>query len=471
CNRCKSWYHRTCGNISKRNYRLYQEHVTLAWVCSHCLALAEECSRLLATSTSKPGIADASQKENSAVVQNHRAQDTSVPGQGKANEGAKKRRPKKPKTLNQSNKFPDLENRVANLEKQLKALILAHDVLQKRTRHVVLHNCEEPYVKDSRIRYKDDFRRVRDILRMVSLPPNAHLVKVHRIGRWQDRTDRRPRPLRVVFADCRTRDALLAKAGEVEKRSQGKLLLTPDNATAPSHAPNRMATQPPAQLKEGKLLVTPVRRSEIKKGTVKQKVKVDTWQVPAKKKHPIKKGVSKPAAKSKNKAAYSTPIGESTPKGGSRATHINKVATGSLATKGQPPTVEKRNKTSSVTVAKPTLSPRDTPRSKPTNKAAKVSSATEGETSIVETGKKTWAMVVAQPTSSQRVTPRRRPLRKPTAVQLEMTGNFGGMLTPEVQNLCVSPRGLAWELRSATAPTVAKNVKNPRSLRPRVVKK
>ncbi|MES9976549.1 MAG: hypothetical protein ABW094_19995 [Candidatus Thiodiazotropha sp.] len=355
------------------------------------------------------------------------------------------------------------------MEKQLNALKLAHDVLQKRTRHVVLHNCEEPYVKDSRIRYKDDFRRVRDILRMVSLPPNAHLIKVHRIGRWQDRKDRRPRPLRVVFADCRTRDALLAKAGEVETRSQGKLLLTPDNAPAPSHAPNRMATQPPVQLKEGKLLVTPVMCSEIKKGTVEQKVKVDTWLVPAKRKRPTKKGASKHAAKSKNKAAYSTPLGKSTPKGGSRAIHINKMATESLATKGQPPTVEKRNKT--TIAAKPTSSPRVTPQPKPTNKAAMVSSETEGKTSIVEMGKKTWAMVVAQPTSSQRITPRRRPLRKPTAVQLEMTGDFGGMLTPEVQNLCVSPRGLAWELKSATAPTVAKNDKNPRSLRPRVVKK
>ena len=48
CNRCGRWYHEKCAQMSKQCYLLHQKHKELKWVCNHCVALAEECSRILA---------------------------------------------------------------------------------------------------------------------------------------------------------------------------------------------------------------------------------------------------------------------------------------------------------------------------------------------------------------------------------------------------------------------------------------
>ena len=231
--------------MSKQCYLLHRKHIELKWVCMHCVALAEECSRIL-----KGAIAvDKSTGRKSSVIESDiestlgqmASEDVkSLPQEKEAvrsrsnkstkNKNKKKEKKNKPQTGVgvQTQVENGLQKRVELLEKQIRELQQSTQVLLSRTKNVLLHNLAEPTIREAKARREADRKRVQDIFRLAGMPPTTPIIRYHRVGIWKEAQSVKPRPLLVVFPNTHARDMLLARAYMIQVNTCGSVGVTPD---------------------------------------------------------------------------------------------------------------------------------------------------------------------------------------------------------------------------------------------------
>ena len=192
CDRCHRWYHRECSKLTKATYKLYRTHKSLKWICGHCVALAEEFSRVIqqtlrleeqSLGVKRQHATDRGKKEN--IAEGSR-------DEKKVKVGPKKQKGNKTKTANThkgdkgeltNQNIAELTNRIMILEMELYSLKRYTDSYLGRTRNLLIHNCEEPLIKETRIRKELDRRKVYDVLRIAGAPAGLVLRRIHRVGR------------------------------------------------------------------------------------------------------------------------------------------------------------------------------------------------------------------------------------------------------------------------------------------------
>ena len=119
--------------------------------------------------------------------------------------------------------FDALCRRVKQLEQEI-------ETVTSRSKHLLIHNCSEPTIREARIRKEAERRHVQDVLRLAGLPPNTPYLKCHRVGVWKGTDAASPRPMRVQFMSTFTRDEILSRASKVEEATAGNIKVTPDTA-------------------------------------------------------------------------------------------------------------------------------------------------------------------------------------------------------------------------------------------------
>lgn len=280
CDRCGEWYHQTCSKLIKKNFNLLKNNAGLPWICSKCVALAEECSRLLrnalhphhsegefSRSVGKPMGSDRSERSNtqSTIAMSmeepktkvgrdakHLLPQTAKAGHTKQMASKKKQPDSNKKTVEKQSKGPHnnspgtavLNERVESLEAIVRELRMDLDSVMGRARSLLIHNCAEPFTKNTRARKEDEKSRIRDILRLAGLSLTVPVVKQHRVGTWKGEGMRAPRPLLVVFQKREDRDLLLSKATKVEHETKGKVVITPDGVHPKLLVPTRESVEP-----------------------------------------------------------------------------------------------------------------------------------------------------------------------------------------------------------------------------------
>ena len=282
CNRCFAWYHYKCSKLTKREIPLHKQHTFLKWTCDLCNSLAEAYTRILKgalgqkmtetadksvdsprkdrTSVTKPSVTELKKKTKKKRAIRKTAK-PAVPA-----ENAAKGNPQMGCVT--TVEFEILRRRVEQLENEMQ-------VMMNRAKHLLIHNCAEPVIKEAKARRETERKHVQDVLRLAGLPPGIPYLKCHRVGVWKGTKTESPRPLRVIFTSAYSRDTVLARASKVEDATSGLVKVTPDTAyflglkmKPPSSAPGRaILKQPVVQVEQ--LEGEPLERSTPKPRTVR----------------------------------------------------------------------------------------------------------------------------------------------------------------------------------------------------------
>ena len=183
CDRCGRWYHETCSQMLKQSYLLQKKHTELQWICVHCVALAEECSRILmrgvvslkSTEERKPSEEYETKPPGDQGAKNRKNKSK----EGKSSKGTEFSKPQTGVPM-QAPEVKQLQDRIGLLEKQVLELQQSTKVLLGRTKNILLHNLAEPLIRNAKARREADRRHVLDVLRLAGMPPTTAFTKYHR---------------------------------------------------------------------------------------------------------------------------------------------------------------------------------------------------------------------------------------------------------------------------------------------------
>ena len=461
CGRCKSWYHQGCSKLSKKNYKLHTEHRSLKWICSQCVALAEECSRILRKTIglqdkpdgtvlkgTKKSTKDAETMKVNKTIKGKR---DNISKEGKLNKADIKRAVTG--VTGDQHSTADLVVRMEKLEMELEHIKRVADGLVYKTKSLLIHNLDEPIIKDGKIRRETESRRIIDIFRLAGLAEQPQYIKCHRIGLWKGGKIWHPRPLLVVFKNTSQRDGLLARSVLIEERTGGRIRITPDSVVATkmiSKNNNQVSTQ--INLKQ------PIIQTKQHNGTQGG----DKNNVPEKpKKKPDetkdktcndKESPNTGTGHSPNGKRLSTPIGKSTPKYGlegekkvSQNRGNKNVRNGSGNMGGDIKITKQVAGNGKVQVAE---SKQEGGLKKVTEERSQVS----------------WATVVAK-----------TPVARPTTSRVTATIGEGKKESSDLSaafgltfsNISIKPNGVSWQALDPVIDDQSKNGPLPRVLRPR----
>ena len=418
CDRCGRWYHERCSLMTKQCYLLHQKHKELKWVCNHCVALAEECSRILMGAIAvKP--TDGKSFINEIDMKSSRGQMAAAEGQmlpqeteTKSIRGRSKKSKKRTENreTNMEKKNPQtgvlvqtkvdngLQARVELLEKQIREIQQSTQVLLSRTKNVLLHNLAEPLIRDAKARREADKKRVQDIFRLAGMPPTTPIIKYHRVGMWKEAQITKPRPLLVVFPSTHARDMLLARAYMVQVNTCGNVIVTPDEGI------------------HKQLHVPEIASQETKtKGTLQVKLN----QVPSTHRVTPLKADLKKKSMPQLKGVGGSPISKSTPQKKNKTEQLEKGKKGGIkesSSKTVAPKVETKITTEAEQLE--SLGGRKCPDMQPDGKTEKTVSPDQG------LGQKSWADVV-RTEPKLRLTPHRvSTLKGSNSVSLNTSETF-----------------------------------------------
>ena len=246
CDRCGRWYHEKCSQMPKQSYLLQKKHTELQWICVHCVALAEVCSRILMRGT--VSVKSTEERKPSEECETKPSGDQVVgSSKNKSNEGKKPKSTEisKPKTgvPIRASEVEQLQDRIGLLEKQVLELQQSTKVLLSRTKSIMLHNLAEPLIRNVKARREADRRHVLDVLRLAGMPPTTVFTKYHRVGTWKGAHIAKPRPIMVVFPSTHSRDQLLSRAYMVQMNTNGYVRVTPDEGLQNSTAAPATSSQ------------------------------------------------------------------------------------------------------------------------------------------------------------------------------------------------------------------------------------
>lgn len=115
----------------------------------------------------------------------------------------------------------DVFSRVRSLEKDT-------DIALGRHRNVVIEGVPEPHKKEKRVREDDVRHHLTNILRMANIPGHVAIKRMHRLGKWHERSAV-PRPIVVEFANPRHRDHFLSAADTVKRKTKEGIRIMPDD--------------------------------------------------------------------------------------------------------------------------------------------------------------------------------------------------------------------------------------------------
>ena len=231
CDRCGRWYHELCSQLSKQCYILQKKHTELNWVCMHCLALAEECSRILMGAVT--GVRTAAEPKAKVGQETRPSSSRLAPEnankvlEAKGKKSTKQKTPQSGSSL-EPQEANSLQARVDLLEKQIRELQQSTQIMLGRTKNILLHNLAEPLIRNAKARREADRRHVMDVFRLAGMSPMTPFTKFHRVGTWKGEHISQPRPILVVFSSTHTRDLLLSKAYMVHMNTRGCVKVTPD---------------------------------------------------------------------------------------------------------------------------------------------------------------------------------------------------------------------------------------------------
>ncbi|VDP89829.1 unnamed protein product [Echinostoma caproni] len=153
--------------MSNQCHALHLQHGALKWICAHCEALIEECSRIL------KGALVGAVTTSSPQISNTRVKHTMKEKNGKEKiTSTKRKKPRKGDTVKPLESI-EVTARIEQLEKGLRDLQRSTQVLSCRTRNVLLHNFVEPMICDTKARRKADRRHVQDVFRLADILANT----------------------------------------------------------------------------------------------------------------------------------------------------------------------------------------------------------------------------------------------------------------------------------------------------------
>lgn len=294
CDACSFWYHNRCSGLGIRAISLYTEHSFLKWICSKCIqriknaqiipkceeigVQVEEVDMRLSSDTTQEGsvplaLLSPVDGEAGEGFQSRGKEDTSSCPKDTAVWRTVDRRRKvevgksvtqrKAKTGIDSTKryakknnhthegLSDLEEVKIMLKEQqsilstlqkegvalsleLRTLKTQSDIALGRNRNVVIRGIPEPYMRESRQRDRAMRYHVNNLLRTANVPLPVTIKRVLRLGRWAK--DQPPRPVVAEFANPRTRDRFLAAAGQLNRETEGRVTVEPDNSAEWRHS-------------------------------------------------------------------------------------------------------------------------------------------------------------------------------------------------------------------------------------------
>ncbi|MGL5707838.1 MAG: PHD finger domain-containing protein [Aeromonas sp.] len=293
CDRCLHWYHKLCSKLSKNNFDIHSKHPTLKWICTQCIALAEECSRILLSSIppTSANVRENSTKKNDVeetVRASARSSDDTnrliVKKQMKRTDEKTSSSHKKSEIVGvqKKGKVPNkrcpqyeevggnrpskagvteaLLERIKSLEQDVKALQGSLDSIAGNTLRLLIHNLPEPFMKDGKVRREAERGHLRDVLRIAGMPPNTPYAKFHRIGVWKGNLAKASRPMLVVFTTQMNRDKLLSKAAAVDAYTLGRVEIT-TSSELPKNNTQRCVPLQKQQIEKPILCLTPISKS------------------------------------------------------------------------------------------------------------------------------------------------------------------------------------------------------------------
>ena len=448
CDRCLCWYHQECSRLTHGDFNVYLKHSTLRWICDRCVALSEECSRLLIASasnmntrlcpptprvtpqtnaTKSPRLAIQAQRDKGGAQfvesgpSNVKRSSKMKPKQARGRMTCKGimevspspgRRDLASPNEDLKKEVDSLKAKLGHLESELKGLKTMCDTYLSRAKSVLLHNCPEPVVVNTKHRRENELRRVRDILRIAGLPWNTLLSKVHRVGQWKNGSNNTaPRPLLVVFPQVAIRDRFLSRARLVEDHTGGAITITGDGVTISSEMQTHKT--PVLKVRQPNIELQPVKATTVDDATPKAVTTVRCNPKPKKRRTPPRAHTPTSSGITRQGTPSGTPVHRSTPKRAS----------------------EGRNSLSSR----------------------------------VGTGRLPGSITVTSNESGRAAMPDGSVSHGARALELSRLADGEQLALNGATNVCVSPRGIAWDISTGTKPSNhPKNVPAPRVLRPRV---
>lgn len=232
CDNCGVWFHQRCSGLTKRAYQIHKENTSLKWICAHCVALAENCQRILRDSFGpRVTTCSPSNRKRSICSQNVPDSKCVQSPEKRQHKDGKKGFQGKAKGFKEVAEAPQESSpmllRLEKLEQEMRLLRKEHDEVVGKSRHLLLHNCHEPIIREAKARKLAEHRQVQTVFRLAGVPPSIPFVKCHRVGIWRG-ANQQPRPLLVVFSNTHGRDLLLSKSAVVEHNTGGSIRITPD---------------------------------------------------------------------------------------------------------------------------------------------------------------------------------------------------------------------------------------------------